>query len=147
MSERIEHFCRAKRLDTKELIEGYYCKKYVSDKSPTCRDAIMFQTKYDPSKWTPEYMTVEIDPSTIGWFTGLIDKNGKKIFTTDILNFKTTAYFFENCRVVYEIKYARFCVVSTTGNVYPMDESFEYEVIGDVFDGSDSLTGDDDLCR
>lgn len=78
-------------------------------------------------------------PETIGQYTGLTDKNGTKIFEGDIVNFKTTAYHFKNCRIKYQSCYGRYCAIDNKGYEYPMDKTFEYEVIGNIHDNPELL--------
>ena len=82
------------------------------------------------------YMVI---PETIGQYTGLTDKHGTKIFEDDIVNFKTTAYHFKNCRIKYQSCYARYCAIDNKGYEYPMDKTFEYEVIGNIHDNPELL--------
>lgn len=84
----------------------------------------------------------QVIPETVGQFTGLTDKNGKKIFEGDIVNFKTTAYYFTNCRIKYQNCYARYCAIDNEGYEYPMDKTFEYEIIGNIFSNPEILRGE-----
>ena len=80
-----------------------------------------------------------VDIGTVGQYTGLTDKNGTKIFEGDIVNFKTTAYHFKNCRIKYQSCYGRYCAIDSKGYEYPMDKTFEYEVIGNIYDNPELL--------
>ena len=131
---------KGKRKDNGEWIEGYLVK-WIDPLTRIPKFFILVQEEDtsavtgEPTGYLKSQMCrYEVDPSSIGEFTGLTDKNGKRIFESDIVNCKTTIYFFENCKVVYRNSLARYCVVDTNELIYPMDEGFEYEIIGNVFD-------------
>lgn len=65
---------RGKRIDNGEWIEGYY----FCSRNPH-RESIHKIRPLD-SDWS-----YEINPETVGQYTGLTDKNGKRIFEGDVI--------------------------------------------------------------
>lgn len=136
---------RGKRTDNGEWVEGYFCRKYFPE-LPHDRPVIQYQPKYNSKEWIPKYMIAEIDPSTVGQFTGLTDKNGKKIFEGDIVKAQDDVFGSPFCngitgKVVYE---------ETAFFIEPKDpmeaqwlfnECAVYEVIGNINDNPELLKG------
>jgi hypothetical protein len=126
-----------------EHSKGYFCRKYFPE-LPHDRPVIQHQPKYNPKEWIPKYMVAEIDPSTVGQFTGLLDKNGKKIFEGDILSerppMNQTAYI---GYVAYDVESAvwRFMIKNDTkyNGVLLGSYSNSYKVIGNIHDNPEFL--------
>lgn len=80
-----------------------------------------------------------VDPSTIGQYTGLIDKNGKKIFEGDILQNEEGCLFGASYR--FRVEFCKGCFYGDSCGdltVYS-PEMYLCEVIGNIHDNPELL--------
>ena len=110
---------RGKRYDNGKWVKGHY--------NNTLR--------YNNLHWIWDGKNhLKIDPETVGQFTGLTDKNGKKIFEGDILKWDVAEWGGEHCELV-EWDYS---LLSMRKN----DWQHFCEVIGNIHDNPELLGGD-----
>lgn len=129
-----EILVRGVSIESEEWVEGYYV--CLNGKEHRIYDGY---AEADCGEYYPDWETV--DPGTVGQYTGLTDKNGKRIFEGDIVE-----YGGGNYKVVFETR---------EGSAYygiamdPMETwSFCFEVpaklmkvIGNIHDNPELLEG------
>lgn len=129
---------KAKRLDNSEWVEGYYLN-IAKINHFICTGKIKLDGALK-GIIAPEMY--EIDPDTLCQYTGLTDKNGRKIWENDILRrdgywdirieFENGVFMVRNADKVQYINRV-ICTSISTFNIKV------YEVIGDIFDNADLL--------
>lgn len=145
---------RAKRIDNGEWIYGYLVKLgrerlLDPERYGICNKAITI----DESGVCYNLKTYEIIPETVGQYTGLTDKNGKKIFEGDIISTKYklgrgSYYVFE---VYYNENLCQFALTINSGS-YTKNKQYDWlqltslkankvEVIGNIHDNIELLKG------
>lgn len=126
---------RAKRIDNGEWAEGYYA---VKGKGTDLEKHFIVLSTFDSNTNAyPFYFTdIEVDPETVCQYTGLNDKNGRKIFEGDILRFEDCS----NYPVVWDSDYCAFgsCWYSDFDHLSKY-RSIKIEVVGNIFDNPELL--------
>lgn len=128
---------RGKRLDNGEWVEGDLLENdNYSFPMKMIGRVIMSRDKQTNELSFDGFDLCEVDPSTVGQFTGLLDKNGKRIFDGDVLTVDGEDGFFV---LEFQEDTARF--VMSGGIVVDFDNfwSYEVEAIGNIHDNPELL--------
>ena len=126
---------RGKRTDNGEWVEGSYVYASIEEKGKSLVENAIKR------HWiiTQNGKCYEVDPSTVGQYTGLTDKNGKKIFEGDILDTTNS-----NSRIWYvDYRNTAFCCDQGNANYSCVLDDFtqvsDVEVIGNIHDNPELL--------
>ena len=114
---------RGKRVDNGEWAEGYFFKSWN-------KVFLLWGMTGDSPNME------EVKPETVGQYTGLTDKNGKKIFEGDIL-----LKGFEKVLVKWNANQCRWGIYSNNYEICGFNESTQgyFEVIGNKWDNSELI--------
>lgn len=133
---------RGKRKYDGKWFEGYY---YLSKNGKEA--FILF-----PCTTFPWWDKAVVDPDTVGQYTGLTDKNGKKIFEGDIVDITQYDSIYHKvhrcCRS--KVFFSNFAFRTNAAPEYEDEEPLSYwfwndcdfEVIGNIHDNPELLKGD-----
>ena len=133
---------RGKRIDNGEWVEGYFGKKINVHTGND--DYYIITSVYNPNTNASYFQDIQVIPETVGQFTGLIDKKGKKIFEGDKLRLKTgvefNGYFEFDEIVIVEFKYSKFVATIDGNKYYDFDIMLntDIEVIGNIHDSDNN---------
>lgn len=126
---------RGKRVDNGEWVTGYYVKAvHHWHKHGIHEDWIICGAAANGG-WFAVHNRCAVDPETVGQFTGLTDKNGKKIFEGDIL------------KAIAGNPVGEPIVAKVVPNLndyelmWDIEHSYELEIIGNIHDNPELLEG------
>ncbi len=136
---------RGKRIDNGEWICGYYTAENLKLKTLEMENVPRIQQ-------LGGYVGYEVIPETVGQYTGMKDKNGRKIFEGDIVKFKHGGEFgergiyFRNYVVEFINTYVTYGLRLRNRSIhFPFKQAtatmHDAVVIGNVYDNPELLEG------
>ena len=141
---------KAKRIDNGEWVEGHYykmsettyCFKEDYERKPVSEHHYILQERMTDWGLPNQIVQIEIDPETLCQFTGLYDKNGKRIWENDVVwlvcDGKEHIY-----QIVWDNSELDFKAANGEENYGTNYEYLlccdEIEVIGNIFDNKELL--------
>ena len=130
---------RGKRVDNGEWVEGDLLNNNLIMTWHDGELSATGETRSDGQKFY-EGSFFQIDPSTVGQYTGIKDKNGKKIFEGDVV-FATCG---EHYQGVWEFSKYYVAKIAWPQEMYEMLLADELEVIGNIHDNPELIV--DEQC-
>ena len=137
---------RAKRIDNGEWVSGYYVYDYAHNAHFIFKNQLVCPNCINDRRIDYSVCDYEIDPDTLCQYTGIVDKNGKRIWESDIVSAWS------------EGKYATGMVKQRIDGLYIIYPAYQHnelwglcpdknrktnvEVIGNVFDNQELLKGE-----
>ena len=130
-----ETLFRGKKTTSGEWVVGNYNRHPLSSEYDTIEDMENFP-----------YLHYGIDPETVGQYTGLNDKNGKRIFEGDIVKARLEGGNYEGfkwpqMRVAFED--GAFCMINHKNGVfnplYAFNHNVHFEVLGNIHDNPELI--------
>lgn len=127
---------RGKRIDNGEWVYGYWVKykPYASS------DKVIFGIV---PTYVSELYLFEVDPKTVGQYTGLYDKNGSKIFEGDIINVTNDDGEYDDfhCGLgAVEFFAGMWYVCGAPQNgLDDLSQCYNFEVVGNIYDNPELL--------
>lgn len=141
---------RGKRIDNGEWVYGYYARLYGGKKNKVSCRIYTGSAETDCDTWYPNWF--EVVPATIGQYTGLIDKHGRKIFEGDIISipieedrspWKPNWIYYKKAKVYFDTKRYGWYVEFSDYYKLSLEEYDEtgIEVICNIHDNPELLKG------
>lgn len=124
---------RGKRKDNGEWVEGDLIRHYENQRRFIACDQLAYKyTECGIDRLVTERFH-EVIPETVGQFTGLLDKNGKKIFEGDIVRNGNDLHKYV-VEYVDEYWYAFLFTDIETGECFHLYEFDVLEAVGNIHD-------------
>jgi uncharacterized phage protein (TIGR01671 family) len=124
---------RGKRLDNGEWVFGYFCE-FANNR--TGEQESYIQTVKQDGRID---LIHKVDPSTVCQFTGLLDKNGKRIFEGDVFAWGCAGVYDMRYVVSYDAETASFIGVRKHG--FLSLSGITIEIIGNINDNPELMEG------
>ena len=126
---------RGKRIDSGEWVCGSFCMDAREQfNGLCCVDG--FIRLYNKAEGKMQMH--EVDRETVGQFTGLTDKNGKKIFEGDICKHRSN---YSGDFIISVVTYTDGCFLAMADNNSGFNLSKKLEIIGNIHDNPELLGG------
>ena len=120
---------RGKRTDNKQWVEGYL---------------VLEDSKENPNPYIVNRRgKYRVAHSTVGQYTGLTDKNGKKIFEGDVVRITERGMTSDGAVVIFENGYPGGWLISdkTLKRACSLAMRLDVEIIGTIHDNQELLKG------